>query len=162
MRIALALIVPALAACGGPLDDIDVKSATLSNADWGGAGAIIGFSETPAVLTIVDNADQAHAFKVSIAGPSLGIIFDFSASDDNPDDCLMQSDASLTLPEGKALTGSDIAGGYFGSKESGHLVLGGESHDLANASGVKLKGGAVNLGMGMMVAFEWLSISIAQ
>jgi hypothetical protein len=160
-----ALVLAAGLACavgcgGGPLDDIDVKSATLSNTEWGGVGVVGGFSTTPAVLTLVDNADVGHAFNVSIGGPTLGLIFDFGAADDNPDDCLMQSSASLTIPEGKSLTGSDIAGGYFGSKTSGHLVLGGEDHDLSNGEGVKLKGGAVNFGLGMQVAFEWLSISV--
>jgi len=148
------------AGCGGALDDISVKSASIDDVNWAGMAVVVGFSSTQGTLTIVDDGDQPHAFPVTIGGPDLGIIFDVGVGDDNPDDCLMQNSAGLELPAGKKLVGSDVTGSYLGSKESAHLAIGGESHDLSNGSGVKLSGGAINIGIGMLVAFEWLNIGI--
>lgn len=162
MRL-LMLALLASAACGGPLDDIQVTSAQLSDTSWSQFAVIGGYSWSPATLTLVDTAGELHEVAVDIGGPVVGIVFDFSTGDSSGDEgleCLFQSSASLIIPEGEVVSGGELTGGYFGSTTGAHLVLGGTDHDLANGAGVKLKGGAVNLGMGMMVGFEWLDIGV--
>ena len=162
-RAPIVLFALMVAGCGGPLDNIDVQSATLGSVDWSGFSIVVGLTDAPATLTIVDTAGTVHNFNVELSGPSLGLLLDIGASDtSDPNNCLFQSDGSLTLPAGKALTGADIAGGYFGTKEGLHLGIGGESHDLTNGSGVKLSGGALNVGFGFFAGFEWLSIGVRQ
>jgi hypothetical protein len=162
VRLLALLLVVAAAACGnaGPLADIDVTSASLSKLDWTSVDAVVGLTESDGVLTVVDTGGASHSVNISISGPAIGLLFDIAGSSSNdPNNCLVQNSGSLTLPKGKQLKGSDLVGGYGGNEEAIGLGLNGTSHDLTNTAGVRLEGGAVNFGMGMMVAFEWLSIT---
>lgn len=160
--LAIFSVLVAAAACGdaGPLADIDVTSASLSKLDWTNVDMVVGLTESDGVLTVVDTGGASHSVNVSISGPAVGFLFDIGGSSSNdPNNCLIQNSGSLTLPKGKQLKGSDLVGGYGGNEEAVGLVLNGTSHDLTNPAGVRLQGGALNFGMGLMVGFEWLSIT---
>ena len=145
-----------LTGCGGnsaAIDNLPVKSASLSNIAWNGVDVVGGISWTAATLTIVDTSNVAHSVAVDLSGPDLGFLFDFEAQS-------FGASLSLTLPAGKQLTGKDLVGSYFGKKVSGHLVIGGASRDLSNSAGVKLSGGSYSFGLGLMVGGEWLDLSV--
>jgi hypothetical protein len=160
--LIIAAFVVVTAACGdaGSLADVEVKTVSLSNLDWSTVDAVVGLTESTGVLTVVDTSGNAHTTNVDISGPAIGFLFDISGGTANgPNDAIIKNSGQLTLPKGKQLKGSDLVGGYAGNETAAALVIGGESHDLTNGAGVRLEGGALNFGMGLLIAFEWLSIT---
>ncbi len=145
---------------GGPFGDFVVTDASLHDVDWQSAAIIGGASWTSGLLDLTDDSGQVHAFDVDVSGPEVGFFIDIGTGDNNPDDCLLQSSASLVLPAGKQVIADDVAGVYAGTKGSLRFALGAEEHDLQNGAGVKLSGGAFDLGMGIWLGFEWLGIGV--
>lgn len=85
---------------------------------------------------------------VSLRGPVLGIVMQFSSSENT---------MTLSLPEASVPL-SDVFGGYRGTGAGGYFIIGGETHSATNGRGVSIDDTDGGFGFGVYVGVEVLRL----
>lgn len=156
-----ALALPMLAfslvtACddaNGPLADIPVKKASLSDMTTFGFAATAGGHFGSAKLHITEPNDVVHTIDVSFDAFVVGPALEMGIT-------LLSATGDFDLSALDRPHGDDLLGGYSGFFAEGALLLGGVVHDLENErhARVAIAGGALDLGMGLIAGHEWLAL----
>jgi len=132
------------------LADIEVQRAEIVHFNVQTAALIGGgvFGRGDVVIEAVDG--QVHTIPVEVKGGTVGLGLDLLPVG-------AVGGAVFELPD-RRVYGDELFGRYKGSSQSFVAVAGVEVHHLRNEYGVILDEPALGIGIGVMVAGEWITL----
>jgi len=137
---------------GAELQSINVDSAVITSMNVCTIAFIGGTVGAEGSLVIENASGESRSYPVELFGATVGFAFNVGYS--NP-----VVDLVLELPSAE-LTGDQLLGHYAGSAEAFVAGVGVEARHMENEHGVGIDQPFLGIGVGMMVAFEYMDMAL--